>query len=38
VLKSKYKADFNISSLPEGTYIVRVKDEKMSEAKIIQKE
>lgn len=35
--KSGYNDNYNISSLPAGTYIVSVKDEKLSEATIIQK-
>ena len=35
--KSEYKNNYNLSSLPAGTYIVRVKDKQSSEAKIIQK-
>lgn len=35
--KSEYKDNYNLSSLPSGTYIVRVKDKQSSEAKIIQK-
>ena len=35
--KSGYKDNYNISSLPTGTYIVRVKDNQSSEAMIIQK-
>lgn len=35
--KSEYKNNYNLSSLPAGTYIVRVSDKQSSEAKIIQK-
>lgn len=35
--KSEYRDNYNLSSLPAGTYIVRVKDKQSSEAKIIQK-
>ncbi len=35
--KSEYKNNYNLSSLPAGTYIVRVNDKQSSEAKIIQK-
>jgi hypothetical protein len=35
--KSEYKDNYNLSSLPAGTYIVRVKDKQLSESMIIQK-
>lgn len=35
--KSEYKDNYNLSSLPVGTYIVRVKDKQLSESMIIQK-
>jgi len=34
---SGYKDNYNLSLLPTGTYIIRVNDEKLSEAMIIQK-
>jgi hypothetical protein len=37
VFKSGYKDNYNLSSLPAGTYIVSVKDKKSSTAMIIQK-
>jgi len=36
--KSGYKENYNISSLPAGTYIVSVRDKQSSETMIIQKE
>ena len=35
--KSVYKDDYNVSSLPAGTYILNVRDKTKSEAMIIQK-
>jgi Fibronectin type III domain. len=35
--KSKYRENYDVSSLPVGTYIVNVRDEKKSETMIIQK-
>ncbi|HPD59797.1 MAG TPA: T9SS type A sorting domain-containing protein [Paludibacteraceae bacterium] len=35
--KSEYKDNYNLSSLPAGTYIIRVKDKQLSESIIIQK-
>jgi hypothetical protein len=35
--KSEYKDNYNLASLPAGTYIVKVKDKQLSEAMIIQK-
>lgn len=35
--KSEYKDNYNLSSLPKGTYIVSVSDKKLSKSLIIQK-
>jgi hypothetical protein len=35
--KYKYKEKYNVSSLPAGTYIVNIRDEKLSKTMIIQK-
>ena len=35
--KSEYKENYNVSSLPAGTYIVSIRDKKLSETVIIQK-
>ncbi len=35
--KSQYNENYNISSLPTGVYIIKVKDKQLSETMIIQK-
>lgn len=37
IYKSEYKDNYNLSSLPAGTYIIRVRDKQLSESMIIQK-